>query len=50
MNNQPKNQTEAVVLTKQREAVLQVVPAHPTASEVYEASRGFAYDQLCDHL
>ena len=41
-NNQPKNQTEAVALTKQREAVLQVVresTAHPTASEVYEAAR-----------
>lgn len=42
MSNQPNDKTETIALTKQREAVLQVVresETHPTASEVYEAAR-----------
>ena len=42
MNNQPNNQSENVSLTKQREAVLQVVresDSHPTAGEVYALAR-----------
>ncbi len=42
MSNQSKNMETGAALTKQREAVLQVVresKAHPTASEVYEMAR-----------